>query len=60
MEEKHKPKGKKILIALVVIAAVVGGYFYFQDFQGNNPVTNTIKVPFPYTFNVAGNTSFAL
>lgn len=57
MEEvKPKSKVKKGLVALVVIVVLVGGYFFLQ---GDNPVTNTVKVPFPYTFSVAGNTSFA-
>ena len=43
----------KIVIVLVLIG---GGYFYFQR-ENTNP--NILKVPFPYTFNVAGNTSFA-
>lgn len=55
-EEKSKQKGKKWIVVLVVVAVIVAGYFYFQ---GDNPVTNSVKVPFPYTFSVAGNTSFA-
>ena len=55
-EAKPKSKVKKGLITLVVIVILVGGYFFLQ---GDNPVTNTVKVPFPYTFSVAGNTSFA-
>ena len=47
---------KGILIVVLVIVAAALGYFYFQ---GENAATTTIKVPFPYTFDVAGNTSFA-
>jgi len=60
-EQTSKPKSKKVLIFLffiinIIIAIAVWTYFYFQ---GYNPFTNTVTVPFPYTMNVADNTSFA-
>lgn len=57
MEEiKSISKIKKGLITLAIVAVLMGGYFFLQ---GDNPVTNTVKVSFPYTFSIADKTSFA-
>jgi len=54
--ETEKSKTNKGLIGLVIIAIIVGGYFYFQK---GGAGTAGLKVPFPYAFSVANNTSFA-
>lgn len=43
-------------LVLVIFIIVAGGYFYINR---NNPVTNSMKVPFPYVNSVANNTYFA-
>lgn len=58
MEEK-KLNSKRVFIVVfisVIFIVGLGGYFYFK---GSNPITNNIKVQFPYASNVANNTSFA-
>lgn len=58
MEEKQiksSSKKKRIIVVLGILAVVVIGYFYFS---GDNPITNNIKIPFPYVNSVAKNTSF--
>ena len=54
--EEEKSKTNKGLIGLVIIAIIIGGYFYFQK---GGVGTGGLKVSFPYTFSVANNTSFA-
>jgi len=59
MEEKTiKPNSKKkwIFVVLTILVVGLGGYYFIS---GNNPVTNSMKVPFPYVNSVANNTSFA-
>ncbi|MCR4284056.1 MAG: hypothetical protein NUV64_01920 [Parcubacteria group bacterium] len=55
-KDKLNIENKKPITILIIIVVIIGGYFLFQ---GNNPVTNTVKVTFPYTLNVVSNTSFA-
>ncbi|KKU50385.1 MAG: hypothetical protein UX71_C0001G0040 [Parcubacteria group bacterium GW2011_GWA1_47_10] len=54
--ELSKSKVNKGLVVLIIVIIAIGGYFYFQK---GDTATNTLRVPFPYTFSVANNTSFA-
>lgn len=57
-EKQPKPSSKKKwgFVVLAILIVVTGGCFYIS---GDNPVTNSMKVPFPYVNSVANNTSFA-
>lgn len=55
-QEKNKSKINKGLIVLIIAIIAIGGYFYSQKSSEGGA---TLKVPFPYTFSVANNTSFA-
>ena len=54
METEKSNKVNNGLIALAIIAVVIGGYFYFAKSGGTK-----MKISFPYTQSVAGNNSFA-
>lgn len=54
--EKPKSQVNKGLIILVIAIVAIGGYFYSQKGGGGS---TSMKVPFPYTFSVVNNTSFA-
>lgn len=54
--EETKSKINKGLTVLIIAIIAIGGYFYSQKSGGGGA---TLKVPFPYTFSVANNTSFA-
>ncbi|MDP3882533.1 MAG: hypothetical protein Q8Q48_00560 [Candidatus Staskawiczbacteria bacterium] len=56
MEEKPNSKKKWIFAISAILVVGLGGYFYFS---GSNPITNRMKVPFPYVNSVANNTYFA-
>src|SRR3989344_1275169 len=45
-----------VLIVLIVAIIAIGGYFYSQKGSVGGA---SLKVPFPYTFSVADDTSFA-
>jgi len=57
--QKKQTQGKLkkwIFVVVVILAAAFGGYIFMS---GNNPVSNSMKIPFPYVNSVANNTSFA-
>jgi len=54
--ETSKSKINKGLIVLIIAVIAIGGYFFSQKSDGGGA---SLKVPFPHTFSVAGNTSFA-
>jgi hypothetical protein len=57
-EIKPRSKTKKVIIivVLLIITSLACGYLFLY---GNSPITNSVKVPYPYTMSVAGSTSFA-
>lgn len=56
MKQEKTKSNKIIIVVFVILTIVAGGYFYSQKISGSDA---SLKVPFPYTFSVENNTSFA-